>query len=163
MKLKKRFYYLKMRNYLYIFFACLALAACSSGRYTVGGSYHGAVQCVPFARKETGIALRGNAAQWWRASRGHYQHSFKPISGSVIVFKATRKMPYGHVAVVKDIVSSRRILVDHANWLPGRVEYRVPIEDVSSARNWSVVRVWWEPSDNFGIRSYPIYGFIVPK
>jgi len=71
-------------------------------------------------------------------------------------------MPYGHVSVVKRRVGAREILVDQANWQPGRVEHGVPVVDVSPGNNWTAVRVWWRPSGTLGRRLYPTYGFISP-
>lgn len=140
----------------------VGLSGCGAGRYLGLGSYNGPIQCVPFARAESGVAIHGNAADWWAAARGRYGRSHQPVKGAVVVFKGTHRMPLGHVSVVEKVVSERRILVDQANWLPGQIEYGVPVEDVSNAHNWSVVRVWWAPTESFGKRRYPIYGFILP-
>ncbi|TPW34109.1 CHAP domain-containing protein [Oecophyllibacter saccharovorans] len=128
-----------------------------------GGGYHGSVQCVPYARAHSSISLSGNAAQWWWAARGHYARGHKPVPGSVLVFRATRTMPIGHVAVVRSLESDRRIRVDHANWAPGRVDRDVPVEDVSGSNNWTRVRVWWSPSEVMGRRVNATYGFILPN
>ena len=137
--------------------ACLTLGACSSV-----GSYHGPVQCAPYARKVSGINLRGRAASWWWEARGHYQRSHQPQKGSVLVFRASSRIPDGHVSVVRRIRTKRRIEVDHANWVGGRIEHNVPVEDVSARGDWSLVRVWWAPVGSMGRRAYPTYGFILP-
>jgi hypothetical protein len=34
--------------------------------------------------------------------------------------------------------------------------------DVSPGNDWSAVRVWWPPSQAWGVTVYPTYGFIQP-
>ncbi|WP_407652019.1 CHAP domain-containing protein [Bombella dulcis] len=140
-----------------VLLACLTLGACSSV-----GSYHGPVQCAPYARQVSGINLRGRAASWWWEARGHYQRSHRPQPGSVLVFRASSRIPDGHVSVVRRIRTKRRIEVDHANWVGGRIEHGVPVEDVSPRGDWSSVRVWWAPVGSMGRRAYATYGFILP-
>lgn len=132
-----------------------ALTGCSSG-------YHGSVQCAPYARRVSGVSLHGAAASWWWQARGHYGRVHYPVEGAVLVFRATGRMPDGHVAVVKRILSRRKITVDQANWVPGEIEHNVLVEDVSPTATWSRVRVWWSPSGHWGTRISPTYGFIVP-
>ncbi len=68
----------------------------------------------------------------------------------------------GHVAVVKEVVSPRMIIVDHANWLNhGEITRDVPIMDVSEAGDWSEVRVWYVPGRHWGGRTYNVQGFIL--
>ncbi len=136
---------------------CLTLGACSSV-----GSYHGPVQCAPYARQVSGVNLRGRAASWWWEARGHYQRSHRPQPGSVLVFRASSRIPDGHVSVVRRLRTRRRIEVDHANWVGGRIEHSVPVEDISPRGDWSLVRVWWAPAGSMGRRAYPTYGFILP-
>ncbi|WP_323670736.1 MULTISPECIES: CHAP domain-containing protein [Bombella] len=138
---------------------CLALGACSSSSV---GSYHGPVQCAPYARQVSAIKLRGRAAAWWWEARGHYPRSHKPAVGSVLVFKASKRIPNGHVSVVRRIRTQRQIEVDHANWVGGRIERHALVEDVSARGDWSLVRVWWAPSGQMGRERYPTYGFILP-
>ena len=69
----------------------------------------------------------------------------------------------GHVAVVARIVSSRVILVNHANWLNhGEISLNVPVADVSPNNDWSQVRVWYIPNAQWGARVYQADGFIHP-
>jgi hypothetical protein len=35
--------------------------------------------------------------------------------------------------------------------------------DVSTANDWSMVRLWWPPSGAMGMTDYPAYGFIRPE
>lgn len=133
------------------------LVACGGGR-----SYHGSLQCAPYARKITGVQLRGQAYSWWSQSQGQYPHTKKPKSGAILVFRKTSRLPYGHVSVVRKLKNSRTILVEHANWEAQRIDRKVPVIDVSSRNDWSLVRVWWAPTHKIGIRKYPTYGFILP-
>jgi hypothetical protein len=68
----------------------------------------------------------------------------------------------GHVAVVKEMVSPRLMIVDHANWLNGgEITRDVPVMDVSEAGDWSEVRVWNVPGRHWGGRTYRVQGFIL--
>jgi hypothetical protein len=68
----------------------------------------------------------------------------------------------GHVAVVREVVSSRLIIVDHANWLnAGEITRNVPIRDVSPNGDWSQVQVWHVPGRHWGARTYNVQGFIL--
>ncbi len=125
------------------------------------------MQCVPYARQASGVVLSGNAWQWWGAANERYERGSRPQAGAVLVFKRTASMPYGHVAVVDRIVSSREIRIHHANWgsdrrTRGRVTHDVAVRDVSPANDWTQVRVWHAPSDTLGARTNPTYGFIYP-
>ena len=71
---------------------------------------------MPFARAASGIELKGNAANWWDAAAGVYERGSRPEAGSVLNFRANGRMRLGHVAVVTDVVGSREIEIDHANW-----------------------------------------------
>jgi surface antigen len=116
---------------------------------------------VPYARAESGIAIRGNAGTWWSQAAGHYRRGGQPEVGAVLAFQPTRAMPIGHVAVVAAIVDSRHILLNHANWsVPGRIERNVLAEDASENGDWSVVRVWYGPQRSLGRRANPTFGFI---
>lgn len=137
---------------------CGALSACADGR---DGEYT-SLQCAPYARNLTGVKLRGNAASWWRQSMGKYAHSHHPVPGSILVFRSTRRMPYGHVSVVHALEDDRTVLVDHANWEPHQIDHVVPIVDVSRRNDWSAVKVWWSPIHGMGRTIYPTYGFIIP-
>lgn len=141
--------------FLMMIVVALGSAGCSSG-------YHGAVQCAPYARRVTGVNLHGSAASWWWQAHGQYARVHHPVEGAVLVFRATERMPDGHVAVVRQVLNRRKIAVDQANWVPGRVEHGVMVEDLSSNASWSRVRVWWSPAERWGKRVYPTYGFLLP-
>jgi surface antigen len=126
------------------------------------------LQCVPFARAESGIDIRGNANTWWHQAANRFDRGNAPRVGAVMAFAPTRGMPIGHVAVVSRIVSDREILIHHSNWSPingrrGQIERNVRVLDVSSAGNWSQVRVWYAPLRDLGIRVNPVQGFIYPR
>lgn len=119
------------------------------------------LQCAPYARERSGIPIHGNAATWWDQAQGAYARGQAPTSGAVLVFKSSRTMPYGHVAVVDRVVDGRHVLLDHANWSrPGMIEHDALAEDVSEAGDWSQVRVWYAPSSGLGLRSNAAFGFI---
>lgn len=121
------------------------------------------LQCVPYARAESGIAIRGNAGTWWGQAAGRYRRGGEPQVGAVLAFQPTRAMPIGHVAVVAEVVDSRHILLNHANWSGhGRIERGALAEDVSANGDWSEVRVWYAPQHALGLRTNPTFGFIYP-
>lgn len=118
------------------------------------------LQCVPYARTRSGIAIYGNARTWYDQAAGRYERSSAPRLGAVIVLGGT---PGGHVAVVKAILSAREILVDHANWAnDGAIHLDAPMRDVSQKGDWSAVRVWHMASGQLGARTYPVQGFVLP-
>jgi surface antigen len=128
-----------------------------------------ALQCVPYAREQSGIGLRGDAWTWWMAAAGQYDRGHAPRVGAVVVFKKSGSMSHGHVAVVAKVINSRRVLVDHANWAPyrgrsrGQVARLVTVADISPRNDWTEVRVWNDSAQELGTRAYPTYGFIYPK
>lgn len=124
----------------------------------------GRLQCVPYARSVSGIALHGNARLWWHKAEGRYQRGPAPQPGAVLAFRPTSAMPYGHVAVVRRIIDDRHLLLDHANWSgPGMIEREALAVDVSDAGDWSAVRVWYAPIGGLGSRENPTFGFIYPE
>lgn len=120
-------------------------------------------ECVPYARKLSGVQIWGDAVTWWHQAEGRYVRSGHPAEGSVMVMKGYNDDKRGHVAVVSAIVSERLIRVDHANWLSGgETSINVPVYDVSAANDWSEVRVWHIPGHHWGGRTYNTQGFIHP-
>ncbi|WP_428493531.1 CHAP domain-containing protein [Rhodopila sp.] len=138
---------------------CLVLGACG-GPGAVGSA--AAVECAPFARALTGVPLSGAAADWWRQAEGRLRRARKPEVGSILVFRRSSRLPDGHVAVVSQVVSARRIRVMQANWVHHRVTEDQPVIDVSAQGDWSEVRVWWAPSGEMGKTDYSTFGFIRP-
>lgn len=121
------------------------------------------LQCVPFARRESGIEIYGNANTWWTSAAGRYPRSSTPATGSVVVIQGFYGPGRGHVAVVREIVSDRVLRVDHANWLNnGEISVGVPVMDVSPHNDWSEIRVWHIPGQHWGGRIYTVEGFIHP-
>lgn len=132
-----------------------------AGRYSGGGG----LQCVPFARAASGIELKGNAVNWWDAAAGVYERGSHPEPGSVLNFRANGSMRLGHVAVVRQVVNSREIEIDHANWAwsgKGNVSRGVTVIDVSERNDWSAVRVALGHNGDFG-SVYSTYGFIYDR
>jgi len=120
--------------------------------------------CVQFAKLASDIELSGDAWMWWHRAAGEYRRGWVPREGSVLVFKRTKQMRYGHVAVVTAVADRRTAVVDHANWATrrtgkGQVERDVLVVDVSADNDWSEVRVWYRAAASFG-RTNPTYGFI---
>ncbi len=135
--------------------------------HSVAHYFRGGLQCVPFARENTGIELAGNASAWWSAAEGVYQRGAKPEVGSVLNFRANGHMRMGHVAVVSNVIDSRNIEIDHANWagpgaVRGGVSRNITVVDVSPGNDWSAVRVALGHTEEFG-SVYPTYGFIYDR
>jgi hypothetical protein len=129
-----------------------------------GYSGGGGIQCVTFARADSGIELSGNARDWWYNAAGVYQRGNRPEPGSVLNFRANGSMPMGHVSVVSQVVDGRTLVVDHANWggpgaVRGGVSRDISVVDVSPNNDWSAVRVGLGHSGEYG-SIYPTYGFI---
>ena len=132
--------------------------------YAYGGHSGGGIQCVTFARSDSGIELSGNANTWWDNAQGVYQRGSRPEAGSVLNFRANGSMRMGHVAVVNQVVDNRTIEIDHANWggpgaIPGGISRDISVVDVSPTNDWSAVRVALGHSGEYG-SIYPTYGFI---
>jgi surface antigen len=121
-------------------------------------------QCVPYARNRSGIGIWGDAWMWWDKAAGRFDRSHRPRPGSVMVLIGYSGSESGHVAVVRRVLNSREIVVDHANWLNhGEVSLDNPVLDVSDSNDWSEVRVWYTPGQHYGGRVYPVAGFIMPS
>jgi len=148
----------------------LAVTACGSSRQGAPSlAPHRAelgepISCVPYARARSGIALAGDAWQWWDAASGRYDRGRAPRPGSVLVIARTSRMPSGHLSVVSRVVNGREILVDHANWASGVARGRIAtaqrVVDVSPRNDWSLVRVWYPRINDLGTTAYPARGFV---
>ncbi len=126
--------------------------------------HSGGIQCVAFARSDSGIELSGNANRWWDNAAGIYERGSRPESGSVLNFRSNSAMRLGHVAVVNQVVDSRTIQIDHANWggpgaVRGGISRDISVVDVSPYNDWSAVRVALGHSTEYG-SIYPTFGFI---
>jgi surface antigen len=121
------------------------------------------VQCVPYARDHSSVKIFGDAWTWWDQASGKFPREAAPELGSVMVLAGYSGPRSGHVAVVRSVTSPREIRVDHANWLDdGAIYVDDPVADVSSANDWSEVRVWNIKTGAWGGRIYPVQGFIGP-
>ena len=121
-----------------------------------------ATNCALYARDVTGLDLQGNAGAWWEEAEGRYGRGHQPAPGAVLVFKPSRFMPSGHVAVVARVLGNREILVDQANWIHGRVTRGMAVFDASPGNDWSVVQVEELQSHTYG-RQNLTYGFVYAK
>ncbi len=132
------------------------------------GSTDGAdayLQCVPYARQVSGIAIYGDAWSWWDQADGRYARGNRPKVGAVMSFAPHGAMRLGHVAAVSRVIDRRTVLLRHANWSPidgrrGQIEDNVRAIDVSPANDWSEVRVWYAPLGDIGTTHWPVNGFI---
>lgn len=123
----------------------------------------GNLQCVAYARSIGAIQIFGDAWTWWESAEGLYSRGSTPQVGAVLVLKK-RGASLGHVAVIRQIVDSRVVIAEHANWLNrGEIEMNSPIIDVSPNNDWTEVRVWYVPAKSWGVSVYPAYGFIYPE
>ncbi|MES1199452.1 MAG: CHAP domain-containing protein [Pseudomonadota bacterium] len=120
------------------------------------------LQCVPFARREAGIEIYGDANTWWVQAKNRYVRDRSPHEGAVAVLRGYAGAERGHVAVVRQMVSERIMIVDHANWLNGgEITRDVPVRDVSPHGDWSRVQVWNVVQGHWGARTYIVQGFIL--
>ncbi|HEV7367565.1 CHAP domain-containing protein [Arenibaculum sp.] len=152
---------MRFRQIVSVAFAAFLLLSARPADAAQGKS----LNCVQYVKQATAFEISGNAWTWWDHAQGRYGTSHRPRSGAVLVFQRTKAMPYGHVAVVADVVDERTIRIEHANWAPpggrkGRVSSEL-VKDVSTRNDWSVVRVEHRPTGSFG-KPYPVSGFILP-
>jgi surface antigen len=124
------------------------------------------LNCVQYVKQVSSFDISGNAWMWWNNAKGRYNIGHRPARNSVLVFQRTKAMPAGHVAVVRNVVNRRTILIEHANWAPrngmkGRVSTEL-VEDISEKNDWTSVRVMYKPSMSFG-KPYATNGFIHPR
>ena len=119
------------------------------------------LQCVPYAREHSKIKIFGDANTWWDKADGKYPRGSAPAVGAVMVLHDYAQGDHGHVAVVKTLVGPREIRVDHANWLnDGSIYVNNPVMDVSDANDWSTVRVYNIKTGGWGVKLFPVQGFI---
>jgi len=122
----------------------------------------GGGNCVAYARALTGVQIDGNAGTWWSHAAGRYERGQSPKIGAILAFKAYGRMRSGHVAVVSGVVNPREILLDHANWVRGRVTTAMLAVDTSPGNDWTSVRVVAARGQISGARDNPTFGFIYP-
>ncbi|HZQ40085.1 MAG TPA: CHAP domain-containing protein [Rhizomicrobium sp.] len=134
------------------------------GRTVTKDTNNKPLQCVPYARAHSDVKLYGDAYTWWDKAEGKYPREAAPELGAVMVLNNYAGPDRAHVAVVSKLVSAREIRVDHANWLDdGSIYVNDPVEDVSQANDWSLVRVFNLKTDAWGGKVYPVQGFIGGK
>jgi surface antigen len=124
----------------------------------LGAGQAKATNCVAYVKSVTGFSLLGDAWQWWGAAADVYERGYAPAPGAVMVFSRTGRMHVGHVAVVRQVVGPREILIDQANWHHGRIDRGVSIRDLSPENDWSSVEVEWTKGVYGG--PFPITGFV---
>jgi surface antigen len=125
-----------------------------------GGAF---LNCVAFAKAETGIDISGNAGTWWQHAAGLYERGNRPEVGAIMSFTANGRMPSGHVAVVSRVIDGRTVEIDQANWASrGAVSRGVSVVDVSPGNDWTAVRVGLGRSGDYG-SVYPTDGFIYDR
>ena len=112
-----------------------------------------------YARATSGIDIRGDAWSWWDLAAGRYLRGQVPEVGAVLVLAQTERLHLGHLAVVRQVVDERDILVDHSNWVPGRVITGMAVRDVSPGNDWTELRFF---NPQYGVYGaiYPADGFI---
>ncbi|MFT8891775.1 MAG: CHAP domain-containing protein [Acetobacter papayae] len=141
-------------------------AGAHHGIHHVTSRHHGGghvIQCVAYAKSASDVMLRGNARDWWHNAAGVYERGQAPEAGSVLNFRGTRRMPLGHVAVVRNVVDSRTIVIDQSHWAQAGVSHNVSVIDVSANNDWSAVRVALNKNSGTYGSIYPTYGFIYPR
>ena len=74
------------------------------------------IQCVAYAKEASAVVLHGNARDWWYNAAGRYARGNAPEAGSVLNFRGIRRMPLGHVAVVRAVENNRTIYIDQSHW-----------------------------------------------
>jgi surface antigen len=142
--------------------ALLGLTGCASTEPPNSGAAISNVplESAPFARAVSGVELRGAAADWWPQAEGRYRRTQTPAVGSVLVFRRSARLRDGHVALVSRVLSDRRLLATHANWVRHQVSEDAPVIDVSPGNDCTRVRVWWPPTNQMGVTEYATFGFI---
>ena len=131
------------------------------GHAVVRNDNHRPIQCVPYAREHSGIKIFGDATTWWDKAEGKYPRGSLPQPGAIMVLHDYAGPDHGHVAVVRKVVGPREIRIDHANWFDdGSIYVNNPVEDVSSGNDWSAVRVYNLRTGGWGVKLFPVQGFI---
>ncbi len=143
-----------------------AVSACGTGAPSAAGVTAAVrqpgINCAPFARELSGVALYGEAADWWGAAAGRYGRGRAPQIGAVLVLPRQERLPSGHVAVVSLVLAARQIKVIQANWEEDVVDEDQLVVDVSEHNDWSAIRVWYPPVNQMGEHTYRASGFIAP-
>jgi surface antigen len=121
------------------------------------------ISCVPYARDHSNVNIRGDADTWWDKAAGRFKRGSTPSDGAIMVLTGYSGPGHAHLAVVREVVSSREIRVDHANWLNnGAIYLNNPVADISPRNDWSLVLVWNLETHAWGTHTYEVRGFIGP-
>lgn len=154
---------------LYLVAALFFIPGCAAVTHFSNGNASGYWQlqreeCVPYARRVSGIQLHGDAYTWWNSAAGVYARGQVPAPGAVLVLAKTNKLTRGHLSVVSGINGPREITVSHTNWGDGFVSRRITyesvrVQDVSPLNDWTSVRFWSNAGHVFGA-PYAAKGFI---
>ena len=72
-----------------------------------------------------------------------------------MVLSRTERLQHGHLAVVRRVIDSRTIEVEHSNWGDNRqtrslIYKAMPVKDASPKNEWSQARFYHYPSRTFG-------------
>lgn len=146
---------------LLVFLLCLA--GCAGASRDIDVVSGPAMECAVYARLHSTVKITGDAYTWWAKAAPLYERGYSPRLGAVLVLHDYAGPKRAHLAVVRAMVSSREIRVDHANWLnDGAIFINNPVRDVSPDNDWSQVRVWNIRSGAWGTRIYSVQGFIGP-
>jgi len=112
------------------------------------------------------VPVSGNAYRWWMniGLSDKERRLRAPVGGAVMVIADYFGSNRAHVAVVRRIVSSREIRVDHSNFLnSGRVDLDDPVADVSPNNDWSEILVWNLQTNSWGMHVFNVVGFVGPR
>lgn len=121
------------------------------------------IQCAPYARQHSKVALYGDANTWWDQAKGRYARRDYPTLGAIMVLYQYAGPSRAHVAVIRNIDSDFEIRVDHANWLnDGRIYLADPVRDTNRDGSWQSVNVYNMQTGHWGSRTYAVQGFIGP-
>lgn len=149
---------------------CIILSSCSSSfsnQQVAGRSISKPISCVPYARKVSGVPIRGDAHTWWYQAEGRYARGQVPQVGAVYVLSQSSRLKHGHLSVVTRVLNPRTIEVTHSNWGSDRatrsvIYERMRVEDVSLRNDWTRARFWNKDIDAYGL-PYEASGFIYPR
>ncbi|QCE33815.1 CHAP domain-containing protein [Acetobacteraceae bacterium] len=144
---------------------CKATAAPKTNRqHTTYHHKEKILQCVGYVHLAApNFKIRGDAHTWWKhADEQNYVKGHTPEPGSVLSFRATKKMVYGHVAMVRSQEDDRTIRIDHAHWGINGIDHNIRCVDVSEKNDWTAVRVALRSNEKLLGSVYPTNGFIYP-
>jgi len=87
-----------------------------------------------------------SAWDWWAHAAYLYDLGYEPRTDAVMAFSTLEPGHAGYVAIVKQMVNDREIVVHLANWHePESGGADLTAVDVSAAGDWSQVKFWHGP------------------